>query len=97
MRWWLRFSMGWGLLGQGINLLLLSLSLAPTVGRYLGCRAIWPALLVPPAILTGICLVGWAMDRWGWAQRNDRENRARSPGWVELFARLDRIERRQNG
>jgi len=84
--------MGQSVAGQAISMLMLSASLAPTIGRYLGCRALWAALVLPPAIAMCLLIVGWAMDRWGWAQRVDVQSRVRSGTWGECFERLGRIE-----
>ena len=86
--------MGWGLCGQAINMLMLSAALSPTIGKYFGCRALWPALLLPPLIFFILLSVGYVMDKWNWMQRQDAQNRMRSGTWQELFERLDRIENR---
>lgn len=75
-------------------MLMLSAAVSPTIGKYFGCRAILPALLLPPLIMTLLLSVGYLMDKWGWMQRQDAQNRMRSGTWQELFDRLDRIEKR---
>ena len=97
MRWWIRLQMAWGSAGQIINISLLSLSAATPVARYLGCRALWPALVLPPLIVAGLLVLGWALDRWGWMQRLDALGRARSGTWQECLERLARIEAAMGG
>ncbi len=93
MRWWLRLQMGWGLCGQAINMVMLSSALAPTIGKFFGCRAIYPALLLPPMIVLFLLTIGYLMDKWHWMQRQDAQHRMRSGTWQELFDRLDKLER----
>lgn len=75
-------------------MVMLSSALAPTIGKYFNCRAIYPALLLPPMIVSLLLIIGYLMDKWGWMQRQDAQSRMRSGTWQELFDRLDRIERR---
>jgi len=85
--------MGWGLCGQAINMVMLSSALSPTIGKFLNCRAIYPALLLPPLIVTFLLTIGYLMDKWRWMQRQDAQQRMRSVTWQELFDRLDKLER----
>lgn len=89
MRFWLRMQMGQSLAGQAISIILLSASLSPAIGKYFNCRALYFAVLLPPAIALLMLAIGTIMDRAKGQQRMDRQNLA---PWPEAFERLQRIE-----
>jgi len=89
--------MGQGLLGSAINMILLSLTAAPTVAKYLHCRTLWIALCLPVVISGVFLLTGAAMDCYHWEQHLDDQRRGRSNTWARCFEQLDRIERSLDG
>lgn len=84
--------MGQSLAGQAISIILLSANLSPAIGKYFNCRALYFAVLLPPAIALLLLAIGTIMDRAKWQQRMDKQNLARSVAWPEAFERLQRIE-----
>lgn len=77
------------------NFSLLIISASPVIAKFLGIRAIYPALLMPPIAVVCVLALGWWLDTKGkMLQRMERENIARSPVWAKLFEQLDRIEKK---
>ena len=94
MKWWLRLQFGHQLVGQIINLIMLSAAVSPAIGKFLNTRAIYVLVFLPIAIGCLLITVGYIMDRFGWYQKQEEQSRKRSGIWEANFKQLDRIERK---
>ena len=91
MRWYLRLQLGQQLLGQAVQIAMLSLAVADRVGGWLGIPAFLAAIGVPVIVLGGLLAVGTVLDWCHWVQRQDEQGRIRSGSWERSYANQERI------
>ena len=94
VKWWVRLQFGHQLVGQIINLIMLSAAVSPTIGKFLNTRAIYVLVILPIIIGCLLITVGYIMDRLGWYQKQEEQSRKHATIWEANFKQLDRIERK---
>ena len=93
MRWWFRFQLSLQAF-SAVNFLLLSVSASPVIARFFNAPAKLVFVLLPFPVFGALLLVGYLMDKTGYVRHQEKEVLGRSMLWQELFARLDRLEKK---
>jgi len=97
MRWYLRLQLGQQLLGQAIQLIMLSMAISGKVGEFLGIRALFVVLFIPLFVVLFLTCVGTILDKLKWVQMQDEQGRIRSGSWEKSYTNqkhiLETVER----